>query len=92
MALLDFKVVFAMPKHKREVLCFMIIDHDRKLFNVIESVNNIGWWEQKINDVRTQNRDVSGYPSVNRADIARKDYERQFGYTYTMDSVLIPFV
>jgi|GEM_PF-4029839 len=78
--------------HKREELCFVIIDHDRKLFNVIESVNNIGWWEQKMNDVRKQNRDVRGYGSVNRADIARKNYERQFGYTYTMDSVLIPYV
>lgn len=81
-----------MSKHNREVLCFVIIDHDRKLFNVIESVNNNGWWEERMNDVRKQNRDVRGYSSVNRPDIARKDYERQFGYTYTMDSVLIPYM
>lgn len=76
--------------HKRVVLSFMIIDHDRKMFNVIESGNNIGWWTQRIEETKKLGRDVKGYSSVKRADIARKDYEKQFGYTYTMDSVLLP--
>lgn len=77
--------------HHREVLCFLIIDHDRKLFNVIESGNNIGWWNQRIKDAKNFGRDIMGYGSEKHATIAREDYEKQFGYTYTKDSVLLPY-
>lgn len=74
---------------KREVLSFIISDRGREVFNVIEPIFDISWIEQKILEQRKKGRDIYWYSSVKPVNIAKKDYQEQFGYTYTMDSVFL---
>ncbi|RPE10557.1 hypothetical protein [Paenibacillus polymyxa] len=77
--------------HKREVSNFMVIDYDRKMFNVIESENGHEWWKEKVSEQVAKGRKLIGYPSAKGAVVLKKEYQDQFGYTYTKDSVLLPF-
>lgn len=77
--------------HKREVSNFMVIDQDRRLFNVIESESGHEWWKEKVLEQQEKGRKLLGLPSSKDADVLKKEYQDQFGYTYTKDSVLLPF-
>lgn len=74
--------------HRRQVSCFLIADHDRKIFNVIESANGHGWPQDRIGEQQAKGRDVRGYPSTKPASEVREDYQKSFGYEYSKDTVL----
>lgn len=66
----------------------MVIDHDKKMFNVIESAHGHAGWQERIQERQQSGRNIQGYPSAKHADVLKKEYHEQFGYTYTRDSVL----
>ncbi len=78
--------------HERDHKYFVIIDRDRKLFNVFESGNDIGVWNRKVEAAQNAGarRDVIGYPSNKDEDTLKED-QKQLGNTYTKDSVLLPY-
>ncbi len=80
--------------HKRNNKYYVIIDNDRKLFNVIECGNDDREWNKKVEAARKQNpdfkRDITAYSSEKTEDVIKEDQQR-LGKTYTKDSVLLPY-
>ncbi|MNW25603.1 hypothetical protein D3C74_23500 [compost metagenome] len=75
---------------KRTGTNFVVINHDSRTFNVIESGVNQKWLEQRVLEQRQKGMDVRGYSSEKPVDELKEGYHKQYGYTYTRDSVLLP--
>lgn len=75
---------------KREVTCFVVIDHDRKMFNVIEGIGNVGAWNRKVEERQRMGAEVYGLPSPKSANTLVQEYQDLLGYSYTTAPVLSP--
>lgn len=74
---------------KSKFFNLFIVDHDRKLFNVIESLTNDSFHNKLIVKAQQLGRDVRAFSSHEVLDKSISDYETQMGYKYTKDNVLI---
>ncbi|RED34686.1 hypothetical protein [Paenibacillus sp. VMFN-D1] len=76
--------------HKRNASCFVVVDRNKKLFNVIEGVGNVGVWNRKVVERQSMGADVYGLPSLKSKNTLVQEYQERFGYTYTTEPVLSP--
>lgn len=66
-----------------------IVDHDRKLFNVIENLSNDDYHNKLIVKAQQTGRDVRAFSSTQNLKETIRNYEIQMGYKYTLENVLI---
>lgn len=66
----------------------IIVDHDKRVFNVIENINDDEYYNGLVVKAQQENRDIRCFTTTLPFERAIQEYNIEYGYEYKRERIL----